>query len=205
MTAEQIVRALAAADPICEDAWYGCGLCGSVGVQADPHEPDCPWRLAVEWVAAQDDREAAERLRVRERSDLHPLRWCRDVRGMRRQRNGAAMTEYVSTGSLHRGVVKVEDWAPRPAPVQWLVGRTAAGRTVEIIGDPYVDERATVTIDGRAAVVLRGSRLRDGGTTDLTTDLGRVYRPQRRFVREGEEPRPATLDGEEISEGQARG
>ncbi len=60
MTAEQIVRALAAAEkpyvynssdmPI-------CGLCGhdvsrhdeDGGYHLDDHPPDCPWRLAVEW------------------------------------------------------------------------------------------------------------------------------------------------------------
>lgn len=58
MTPEQIVRALAGADPAQRTgAW--CGLCGTVLI-AQPgdeakrdHEPDCPWRLAVEWVAEQ--------------------------------------------------------------------------------------------------------------------------------------------------------
>ncbi len=58
MTAEQIVRALAAVDPG-PDA-QGCRFCeGWVGRgyawhPPTPHDADCPWRLAVEWVAAQD-------------------------------------------------------------------------------------------------------------------------------------------------------
>ncbi len=71
MTPEQIVRALAAADPVAYDGdrWdgdYACTLCdgrwsergGDVAARASSHEPDCPWRLAREWVAAQDRRAA---------------------------------------------------------------------------------------------------------------------------------------------------
>ncbi len=52
MDAEQIVRALAAADPIGPDKPW-CDLCRG---NKDGHDPDCPWRLAVEWVAAEDCR-----------------------------------------------------------------------------------------------------------------------------------------------------
>lgn len=58
MTAEQIVRALATADPwyADDDERHYCALCGSRldRGQADDHEPDCPWRLAVEWVQGAD-------------------------------------------------------------------------------------------------------------------------------------------------------
>jgi hypothetical protein len=57
-TAEQIVRALAAADPNVHSAgmWHSCGLCyKSLPIEAADHEPDCPWRLAAEWVAAADE------------------------------------------------------------------------------------------------------------------------------------------------------
>lgn len=57
-TAEQIVRALAAAVPRTHYDRGECNLCeamadNTVGA-VDQHEPDCPWRLAVEWVAAAD-------------------------------------------------------------------------------------------------------------------------------------------------------
>jgi hypothetical protein len=53
MTAEQIVRALAAARPVASDGL--CGVCDGWDseLMQERHEPDCPWRLAVEWVAAQ--------------------------------------------------------------------------------------------------------------------------------------------------------
>lgn len=59
MTAEQIVRALAAADPVVmrSDGYLRCGLCtvnGFSPLPAEKHWDDCPWRLAVEWVAEQD-------------------------------------------------------------------------------------------------------------------------------------------------------
>jgi hypothetical protein len=60
---EQIVRALAAADPTdWIDGGAYCGVCGGgppIGrPMAEPmrvadHMADCPWRLSVEWVAAQ--------------------------------------------------------------------------------------------------------------------------------------------------------
>lgn len=106
--------------------------------------------------------------------------------------------EYIMTGYLGKGVVGVEKWAPRPDPVQWLRGTTTAGVTVAIFGDPYSDERATVTIDGQPATILRCARMRDGGTTDVITDLGHVHRPQRAFPARGS--RLATLDGEVIHE-----
>ncbi len=63
MTAEQIVRALAAADPSHGDprgTLRRCTFCGKTNdwprviENAADHDADCPWRLAVEWVAAQD-------------------------------------------------------------------------------------------------------------------------------------------------------
>lgn len=57
MTAEQIVRALAATDPVSTDGvWIQCKLCYDDHAEGRPleHEPECPWRLAVEWVAEQD-------------------------------------------------------------------------------------------------------------------------------------------------------
>ncbi len=63
-TAEQIVRALAAASPVVHrsDGWARCGVCAAGGYigdgrDADDHDPDCPWRLAVEWVDAQQSGE----------------------------------------------------------------------------------------------------------------------------------------------------
>jgi hypothetical protein len=69
MTAEQIVRALAATSPIDWDG-YKCALCGAMQTTAalapvislarpeGPHEPDCPWLMAVEWVAENATAEA---------------------------------------------------------------------------------------------------------------------------------------------------
>lgn len=57
MTAEEIVRALAAADPIAaERDDLVCALCASAvwAPEGLDHASDCPWRLAVEWVAATD-------------------------------------------------------------------------------------------------------------------------------------------------------
>lgn len=51
VTAEQIVRALAATDPYKEKGDW-CGLCGLVASR--PHDEGCLWRLAVEWVTTQD-------------------------------------------------------------------------------------------------------------------------------------------------------
>ena len=52
---EAIVRALAAAHPVGEDnsGTAVCMLCAGQSVTYDPpaHDADCPWRLAVEWVA----------------------------------------------------------------------------------------------------------------------------------------------------------
>ncbi len=68
MTPEAIVRALADCAPV-RMTEHGdrlaCGLCddevreGATTTGHDMHEPDCPWRLAVEWVAAQDALAAA--------------------------------------------------------------------------------------------------------------------------------------------------
>lgn len=61
VTAEQIVRALAATDPTTvddvEDRWV-CTMCdgatrdgGRHYLDVEDHEPGCPWRTANEWVA----------------------------------------------------------------------------------------------------------------------------------------------------------
>jgi hypothetical protein len=62
MTPEQIVRALAAADLTVQDhGLTGCALCDRyLPVLTADHEPDCPWRLAVEWVSEQESREWAD-------------------------------------------------------------------------------------------------------------------------------------------------
>ncbi len=62
-TAEQIVRALAAADPtyVDHEGDRECALCDAWTLRfASGHAPDCPWRLAVEWVAAQDAAEPGD-------------------------------------------------------------------------------------------------------------------------------------------------
>lgn len=51
--AEEIVRALAAATPM-QTHEDGCSLCSSWETVAALHEHDCPWRLAVEWVAREE-------------------------------------------------------------------------------------------------------------------------------------------------------
>lgn len=57
-TAEIIVRALAAGDPTAADEHDGtpyCTLCDTAKwnglARPANHDPDCPWRLAVEWVS----------------------------------------------------------------------------------------------------------------------------------------------------------
>lgn len=54
-TAEEIVCALAAAEPLSEGLHYACHFCDAGGVMgrttaAEDHEDNCPWRQAVEWV-----------------------------------------------------------------------------------------------------------------------------------------------------------
>jgi hypothetical protein len=85
--------------------------------------------------------------------------------------------EYECTGALVRDGVRVSHWRPRPAVSLWLTGRTRQGRTVEILGDPYVDSRAVVKIEGVHAEVRCVDRKRDGGTTVVETDRGTVVRP----------------------------
>ena len=57
MDAEQIVRALAAAEPpLVPITTADCTLCDALGSnehirEPDGHDADCPWRLAREWVA----------------------------------------------------------------------------------------------------------------------------------------------------------
>jgi hypothetical protein len=59
MDVEQIVRALAVADAPVEAEFGQCMLCPAEFRTRDEgykdparHKPDCPWRLAREWVAA---------------------------------------------------------------------------------------------------------------------------------------------------------
>ena len=54
MGAEEIVLALAGMDPIEHgDDQHWCVICGAyVPICLDDHDPDCPWRLAVEHVAS---------------------------------------------------------------------------------------------------------------------------------------------------------
>ncbi len=57
MTAEQIVRELAANQPTVDsgDAWHQCGLCQkSLPVDEEDHRADCLWRRAREWVREAD-------------------------------------------------------------------------------------------------------------------------------------------------------
>ena len=101
--------------------------------------------------------------------------------------------EYECNGSGSHGVVMVTSWRPRPPVAIWLEGQTAAGRTVRILGDPYCDDRAEVWIDGERADITDVSRRRDGGTTVIETDRGRVTRPT-----PWKPERRATLDGEPL-------
>lgn len=61
VTPEAIVRAIAAADPVVYRGDYHYVLCSMCGVEkwprfdVDEHKPDCPWRLAAEWVAARSE------------------------------------------------------------------------------------------------------------------------------------------------------
>lgn len=102
--------------------------------------------------------------------------------------------EYRETGYTISSGLKVSRWAPRPSPAVWLLGRTVSGRTVEIVGDPYVDERSTIVIDGIRACVSHIKRLRDGGTTTIVTDHGIVWYPSRFGAN-----LVSTLDGEGLT------
>ena len=101
--------------------------------------------------------------------------------------------EYESAGMSICGVVMVTSWRPRPPVAIWLEGQTAAGRTVRILGDPYCDDRAEVWIDGERADITDVSRRRDGGTTQIDTERGNIYRPT-----PWKPERRATLDGEPL-------
>lgn len=75
MSPEEIVRALAAVKPACCDATECCTLCDGHGWQAsEGHEPDCPWRLAVEWVEA-NPRDDARDVEMQRRSIDRRLRF----------------------------------------------------------------------------------------------------------------------------------
>lgn len=78
----------------------------------------------------------------------------------------------------------------------WLEGRTEGGVHVVIDVDPYVND-AQIIIDGRPARIT-GSivRYRDGGTTEIPTDQGLIWRPApRKAERMGLEP---SLDGKPL-------
>lgn len=61
MTPEEILRALAESNPIAHEMMgdtedYFCVLCESgTPLKTDDHSPVCPWRLAVEYIAAIDN------------------------------------------------------------------------------------------------------------------------------------------------------
>ena len=52
MNADDIVRALADADPIYHEGdFHWCALCSArLPIRPEHHEESCVWRLAVEWV-----------------------------------------------------------------------------------------------------------------------------------------------------------
>lgn len=86
--------------------------------------------------------------------------------------------EYECVGSRTANGMCVARWRPRPAISMWLKGATLQrGRTVEIMGDPYVDRRAVVKIDGRDVAITSVERRRDGGTTVIHTTVGQIVRP----------------------------
>ena len=76
----------------------------------------------------------------------------------------------------------------------WLSGTTAAGRSVRIPQDPYMTRPAAVFIDGEQVDVQGVSRYRDGGTTIIETNVGRVHYDG----RIGRETHVHTLDGEPL-------
>lgn len=55
MTAEEIVRKLVEDPPIASDEeWHWCAICDvTLPMTPGDHMIDCPYRLAVEWVALQ--------------------------------------------------------------------------------------------------------------------------------------------------------
>lgn len=109
---ERIVRTLAAVDPVREcGGFLFCGVC-SAGLNADgePHEPDCPWRLAVEWVAAWDAmyRRPPDEAAALARSAVSAARLGIGERIDARVREGATLADAVRDGqddvSHDRGV-----------------------------------------------------------------------------------------------------
>lgn len=83
----------------------------------------------------------------------------------------------------------------------WLEGTTEAGVTVYIRNDPYVNRGEPIIIGGEPAEIAGGwfgiVRLRDGGTTTIQTDRGKIYWPHS-LGREGIVKGTPTLDGEAI-------
>ena len=76
--AERIVRALAAGSPVThQNDWHWCELCDAdLPIRSGDHEPECPWRLAVEWVAAQQRTEPGgnDTTNPRDRSETNRTR-----------------------------------------------------------------------------------------------------------------------------------
>jgi hypothetical protein len=50
---ERIVRDLAAGSVAIDEGYIYCTLCDGATVADPEHDPTCPWRRAVEWVARQ--------------------------------------------------------------------------------------------------------------------------------------------------------
>ena len=98
--------------------------------------------------------------------------------------------------------IRVVKWRPQPSVRPWLVGQ-AGTRNVEIIGDPYNDERSTIKIDGVPAKITYIERYRDGGTTIINTDRGEIYYPAPQHRTSFPKvKRSSTLDGVEIIQGE---
>jgi hypothetical protein len=84
--AVDIVRALAAKDAPMWENPYGtddqCLFCTGTDVAADAHDLKCPWRMAVEWIAAQQRDEECPvchdtyiDLESHQRDQHNPLTW----------------------------------------------------------------------------------------------------------------------------------
>lgn len=102
--------------------------------------------------------------------------------------------EYRETGYTISSGLKVSRWAPRPSPAISTVRPDTVRPKSQTAGDPYVDERSTIVIDGIRACVSHIKRLRDGGTTTIVTDHGIVWYPSRFGAN-----LVSTLDGEGLT------
>lgn len=90
--------------------------------------------------------------------------------------------EYERHGYKWMGVVHIDHWRPRPPVAVWFSGVTKPGGWrkpihVLMMGDPYSDNRSWIEVNGVAAEKLGVQRYRDGGTTIIKTNLGRIYYP----------------------------